>query len=90
LTVACGGARHGVAPVAEEVDVRLGYALLFCSLEERVEVSVPAVGDLGEKVSGKKDRRTGVTHETHEMQTPVAVFRLFEAGEDGLVLVWRT
>jgi hypothetical protein len=51
-----------------------------------------AVGDLGEKVSGKKDRRTGVTvtHETHEMQTPVAVFRLFEAGEDGLVLVWRT
>jgi hypothetical protein len=50
------------------MDVRLGYALLFCCLEERVEVRVvrvhAAVGDLGEKVSGK---RTGVTHETPEM-----------------------
>lgn len=27
------------------------------------------------------------THETHEMQTPVAVFRALETGKDGLVPV---
>jgi hypothetical protein len=47
-----------------------------------------AVGDLGGQVSRRRrERDVERTHETYEMEPTVPVFRVLEAGEDGLVLI---